>query len=431
MTKVAILGGYGLIGSACLRALKTSGFDVTGIGRSRRAGLRCDPSVPWIEIDMAKATAGDWLEVFADVDVVVNAAGALQDGARDNLRAIHESAIGAMTEALRGRAVRFIQISAVGVSETAATEFLRSKARGDARIARSGLDSVILRPSLVVSADAYGGTALLRAAAALPFVGLRLLGDSQLQTVCVADVADAVVEAASGRVPTGTVADLTESRARSFHETLALVRAWQGFPPWRLTVTLPYPALRICAVVADLLGWLGWRSPVRSTAIRTLETGVTGDPDPWRAVGGKPMRSLEETLASLPSTAQDRLFARLYLLMPLVVAALSALWIASGLIGFAQRAPAGALLTGRGVAPGPASLIVLGGAGLDCMVGLALLWRPWARRAALASSGIALGYMAGACILAADLWLDPLGPMVKVIAVVALGLVAAALLEDR
>lgn len=110
MTKVAILGGYGLIGSACLRALKTSGFDVKGVGRSKRAGLRCNPSVPWAEIDIAKARAGDWLEIFADVDVVVNAAGALQDGARDNLRAIHEAAIGTMIEVLRDRDVRFVQI---------------------------------------------------------------------------------------------------------------------------------------------------------------------------------------------------------------------------------------------------------------------------------------------------------------------------------
>lgn len=390
MARVAILGGYGLIGSACLRALKTAGFDVKGVGRSKAAGLRCDPCVPWVEIDMAKATADEWLEVLADVDVVVNAAGALQDGARDSLRAIHETAIGALTAALRGRAVRFIQISAVGVSEAAPTEFLRSKARGDALIARSGLDWVILRPSLVISPDAYGGTALLRAAAALPLVGLRL-----------------------------------------FQATLALVRAWQGFPPWALTVPAPRPLLRLVARVADVLGWLGWRAPVRSAAMRTLETGVAGDPGPWRDVGGRAMRSLEETLASLPATAQERLFGRLYLLMPVVIASLSALWIASGLIGFAQRGAAETVLTGRGVAPGLASLAVLGCSALDCAVGLALLWRPWARRAALASSAIALGYMAGAGVLAPDLWSDPLGPMVKVLAVVSLGLVAAALLEDR
>lgn len=53
--------------------------------------------------------------------------------------------------------------------------------------------------------------------------------------------------------------------------------------------------------------------------MRTLQTGVTGDPGPWQAVGGRAMRPLEETLASLPAT-QERLFARLYLLIPLVVA---------------------------------------------------------------------------------------------------------------
>lgn len=194
---------------------------------------------------------------------------------------------------------------------------------------------------------------------------------------------------------------------------------------------MPPPLLRIVAAAADLLGWLGWRAPVRSAAMRTLETGVTG--------GSRTMAGRGRQGDALPRRG-SRIAARdgagtpvrpALPLIPLDVASLSALWIESGLIGFSQREAAEAVLTDRGVTPDLSSLFVLGGSVVDCAVGLALLWRPWARRAALAASAIAIGYMAGGTVFAPDLWSDPLGPTVKVLAVVTLGLVAAALVEDR
>ena len=80
----------------------------------------------------------------------------------------HTCGFKSITEAMRGTSKKFIQISAAGVSEDASTEFFRSKARGDAALAATDLDFVILRPALVIGSQAYGGIALLRAAAANP-----------------------------------------------------------------------------------------------------------------------------------------------------------------------------------------------------------------------------------------------------------------------
>ena len=68
---------------------------------------------------------------------------------------------------------------------------------------RSHLPWFILRPTLVISSQAYGGTSLLRAAAALPVVGVRLFEDVPVQTVSVEDVAQAVARCARGTSPRG------------------------------------------------------------------------------------------------------------------------------------------------------------------------------------------------------------------------------------
>ena len=225
--------------------------------------------------------------------------------------------------------------------------------------------------------------------------------------------------------------DLTEAGSRTFAETVAAVRGWQGFPAWKHRVPLPAPLASAFGRGADVLGWLGWRSPLRTTALRTLGDGITGDSQGWEAAGGHRCRSLEATLAQMPSTVQERWFARLYLLFPLAVASLAIFWMLSGLIGFLQLDAARAVLEARGVATPLASLAVIGGSVVDLALGCAVLYRPWARRACVGMILVAAGYLAGATVLASDLRADPLGPLVKVLPSITLTLVTCTRLEDR
>lgn len=426
-----VLGGYGFIGSACLRALKADGFVVVGVGRSMRTGLRCDPDIRWLEHQIPLTTTSEWVRDLAGADVVINASGALQDGARDSLREIHETAVIRLVEALSGSQVRFIQISAAGVSDTAGTEFMRSKMRGDRTVMGSDLDWVILRPALVIGPQAFGGTALLRAIAGIPEIGLRVFPNSPVQTVSVEDVAKAVVLAARGEVASNTVADLTETQPHRFQDVVEMIRRWQGFAEWRSYVTLPNILVKAIARLADGLGWLGWRSPLRSTALRVLEDGVTGNPQPWQTIAGVPCRALEETLASMPSTIQERWFARLFLLLPVGIATLSLFWITSGILGLADLEGVETILTNRGIDSPLSTTVISAAAAVDIVLGCAILLRSYARRAAFGMVAISAIYLAAATYLAPGLWSDPFGPVVKVFPSMALALFVAAILEER
>lgn len=431
MRKVIVLGGYGLIGAACMTALRDAGFAVAGIGRSRRNALAADPSAEWVIRDIPAITVEEWRGLLSGVDVVVNASGALQDGARDDLAAIHVTALSRLAEAAAGLPLRIVQISAAGVSRNASTAFFRTKAQGDAILCASALDWVILRPTLVLSADAYGGTALLRAASALPMVAPRIMPDARVQTVFVGDVASAVVAAARGRVPSRLIADLTERETRSFPELTDRVRRWQGWPPPIFRPRIPGFLVMALGKGADLLGYLGWRSPLRTTALRALQDGIAGNPDAWDAAGGSPCRSLDETLALLPATRQERLFARAYLALPLAIATLSLFWCLSCLITLLDPARAMAILTARAVPDWTVGLSVIGGALADLWLGVAILWRRWTKPAALGMLGLSGAYLIGSLIVAPDLWADPLGPMVKVFPGMALAAMVWLLMEER
>lgn len=431
MPKAVVLGGYGLIGSASMRALSHAGFDVVGIGRSRRSAMASDPKAAWVIRDIPEISVEDWRELLLGADVIVNASGALQDGADDDLEAIHVTAISRLADAASGMPLRIVQISAAGVSPGASTAFFRTKAQGDQILSSTANDWVILRPTLVLSQDAYGGTALLRAAAALPLIQPLIFPQSHIQTVYAEDVASAIVAAAKKEIPSGTIADLTESETRCFPDLLAAIRGWQGWASPILRPAIPGILVSALGKAADLLGHLGWRSPLRTTALKALGDGIRGDPATWQAVGGPPCRSLDKTLALLPATRQERLFARAYFALPLMIGTLALFWFLSGLITLIDPPRAMSILADRAVPSWIAGLTVIGGAVADILLGIAILWRRWTRHAALGMLLLSVTYLAGSLAAAPDLWADPLGPMVKVLPAMALAATVWLLMEER
>jgi uncharacterized protein YbjT (DUF2867 family) len=430
--RVLVLGGYGLIGLPAVRRLVEAGHRVTGLGRSVRSARISHPDVAWIERDIARLTdPAAWLPVLSGIEAVVNCSGALQDSGRDDLQALQSDAMKALFEACRTASVRrVVQVSAAGVSLTAATPFYRTKAEADAALMGSDLDWIILRPGLVIAPAAYGGTALIRGLASFPLMVPLVGGRQPLQTVGVEDVADAILAAVEGRVASRTVYDLVEERPQGLQEVVLAFRSWLGHPA-AAVVRAPNWIGRVLCRIGDALSWLGWRPPLRTTALLQLEAGVAGDPSAWLRERGRVPSSLQETLRRTPSTVQERWFGRLWLMKPVVVAALSLFWLASGLIGLVKADAASAILTGRGVGEGIATLAVIGGSLLDMALGAMLLVRPAYRAAALGVIATTLAYLAAGTALAPELRLDPLGAFVKTLPGLVLALVALAIADER
>ncbi|MGD9867048.1 MAG: SDR family oxidoreductase [Hyphomicrobiales bacterium] len=430
--KVLVLGAYGLIGAAVTQRLLANGHDVTGLGRDIARARRFRPRVTWIAGDIARMTSpGDWAGILRGMEVVVNAAGALQDGARDDVAALQQHAMIAMYAAAREAGVRrVVQVSATGASPDASTAFLRTKAAADAALAGSGLEHVILRPGMVIGPGAYGGSALLRALASFPLILPLAYADSPLRTVALDDVAGAVLLSVNGEVPSGTASDLVELEPRGFAGVVAAMRGWLGFPPAPV-VRLPGAVALPVALACDGLGWLGWRPPLRSTAIRSIRDGVDGDPTQWGNFGGLQPRPLEQTLAAGPAGAQDRWFARMWLMKPVLIGSLAAFWIATGLVTACNDGAAARILTARGIGEGTAAALVWGGVLADVLLGCAVLVRPWARSALQGMIALTLAYLVSGTVLTPELWADPLGPLVKALLVPVLALAALAVLEER
>lgn len=426
--KILILGANGFIGSAIAARLSRDGNSILAAGRNVSAARARFPAIQWHGIDLARLTKDtDWAALLMGVDAVVNAAGALQDSARDDLAALQRDAMLALYRAAEKSSVRMlVQISANTADNTANTAFLATKKQADEALARSGLEHVIIRPALVVGRNAHGGTALLRALAAFPYAVPLAYPKAQIQTTDLDDLCDAVTRALAGEL--GTSADIAPASPESLSmaELSALHRAWLGLSAAHV-IAVPPAIATVAAWLADLAGLLGWRSPMRSTAVRVLRDGVTAATGsaPW------PTRTAEQTLADNPAGVQDLWFARMYLLKPLIMIVLAAFWIASGLIALISHDESTAMMVEAGFASRLAPFLVAATAALDCVLGVAVLWRPVSRTAMLAMIAISLAYLLVASFHVPALWLDPLGPLVKVVPAMALAVIGLAVIRER
>jgi uncharacterized protein YbjT (DUF2867 family) len=430
--RVLVLGAYGLIGSEVVRRLRSDGVEVVGFGRSVAKGRRFFSEIAWRAGDLrVLTTANDWTPLLEGINAVVNASGALQDSAMDALVLSQDKSIRACIDACAASGIaKFVQISAPGAVVEATTAFMRTKASADAALRASGLNWTILKPGLVIGAYAYGGTALIRMLAAFPWVQPLMLSRARLQTVAASDVAEGVALALTTDRMTRRDVDLVERQSHTLGEIIAAFRAWLGFSAARSTFETPRFLGALIARCADLAGWLGWRSPLRTTALIVLANNVLGDADVSEQALGRPLLSLHESLRALPSTAQERAFARAQLLFPMALLVLAGFWVGSGVIALVHVGAAASVLNRTPLAEN-AGPLVIGGAFMDIAIGVGLCHRATVRIAAMAAVVVSALYLAIGSIVTPELWADPLGPFVKVIPGMALALIVMALAEER
>jgi uncharacterized protein YbjT (DUF2867 family) len=430
LLRVLLTGATGLIGRAVLASLYGEGHEVVAVVRDANAAIRLPEAARCIALDIARATSpADWLPHLAGIDAVVNCAGVLQDSPRDSTAGVHTDGAAALFAACEQAGVpRVVQVSAIGVDRGAATAFARTKLAGEKALMARDLDWVILRPSVVVGRQAYGGGALLRGLAALPVMP-RVADTGPLQVVQLDDLVRTVLFFLRPDAPARLALEIAGPQRLTLEDILIAYRRWLGLGD-ALFVTVPRWITTATFRLGDLIGLLGWRPPLRSTTRLELMRGAVGDPAPWMRLTGIEPRSLGAALAAEPASVQERWFARLYFAKPLTAGVLALYWLVTGLVAlWPGWEDAVALIQEAGF--GAAGPLAAACAIADIVVGAGIAVRRTARPALYAALALSLAYVVLGTLQLPGLWADPLGPLVKVLPIIVLNIVALAILDDR
>jgi hypothetical protein len=327
---------------------------------------------------------------------------------------------------------RIVHVSAVSAETGVPTAYARSKAKADVALGKLDANWLIVKPSLVIGRGAYGGTSLMRGLAGLPCV-LLLPGESRerFQPIALDDLGCGIARLAARTEPSRTTLNAAGPETICLHDILIAYRSWLGFGSARV-VALPLPLLRLLLRLGDVAGYIGHITSARSTSLEQLRYDTLVDGTEFAAVCGR-VKGFNETLAAWPATLQDRLHARSFFAVPLLQVTTSLFWIVTGVLTLtpASFASATALVTGAGFSAPLAKAVVGAGLIADIVAGALFLLPNWVRKAGAPQLLLSAIYLVGLSAVAPELWADHLGPLLKVLPMMAATLVVMAFQEKR
>lgn len=252
MQRVVVLGGSGFVGRALCRQLATQrpGLRVTVPTRQLRqaAALRTLPAVDVVTADVHDPVALQAL--LAGADAVVNLVAILHGTAAD-FDTVHVALPRRLAAACRASGVpHLVHVSALGVSEQAPSNYLRSKAAGEAALQlaaqQGGLRLTLLRPSVIFGAEDRFLNLFARLLALAPLMPLAG-ADARFQPVWVEDVARALVLGLQQPLP--PLVECAGPQVLTLRELVQRAGRWAGHP--RPVLPLPAALGRLQALLLE------------------------------------------------------------------------------------------------------------------------------------------------------------------------------------
>ncbi|MGH7122574.1 MAG: complex I NDUFA9 subunit family protein [Acetobacteraceae bacterium] len=250
----AVFGGSGFIGRYVVKRLAARDHIVRVAVRDTEAALFLKPM----------GVVGQIVPLYADLmrqdditraveaaEIVVNLVGILAESRRGDFQRIHAEGAGAIARAAAAAGTtQLVHVSAIGADPRSPSRYAQSKAAGEAAVRAAFPGAVIFRPSVVFGAEDRFFNRLAALAQFSPFMPV-ICGQTRMQPVYVADVADAVMAALGQAGAAGLTYELGGPQVFTFREILQYVLRETD----RQRPLIPVPAVlaRLQALVAERL----------------------------------------------------------------------------------------------------------------------------------------------------------------------------------
>jgi NADH dehydrogenase len=213
------------------------------------------------------------LRAIADCDALVNLVAILHGSARE-FEQVHVALPQRIVRVCQAVGLRrVVHVSALGVgSGNEPSDYLRSKARGEAVWKASGMDVTVLRPSVMFGAEDRFLNTFARLQALFPLMPLAA-ADAKFQPVWVDDVAAAIVRCLQRPATSGQTIECAGPEVMTLAEIVRAAGRWSGNE--RPVLPLPMGIGKLQALAMELLPGepLMSRDNLLSTQVPNVATG--------------------------------------------------------------------------------------------------------------------------------------------------------------
>lgn len=272
---ITVFGADGFLGPYVLRELVKDGWRIRAAVRRPHTAqdLRVIGAVGQIQLVQANIRFKLSVARALDgADAVINLVGVLYKQGRQTFSAVHTQGVRNIAEAAKDRGItNMTHLSALGASaHTAASDYAKSKAAGEAALTELVPSADVLRPSIIFGEDDgfFGRFAkMANFTPALPLIGG---GNTRFQPVYVGDVAAAAAKCVSGGA-SGKIYELGGPASYTFKELLTFMLSHMDKK--RLLLPLPWFAANIVGALGEFSGALPFVKPILTRdQVKSLKT---------------------------------------------------------------------------------------------------------------------------------------------------------------
>lgn len=287
--RITVVGATGFVGSHLVPYLASRGHAVRAVSRS---GRRRSDWTDAVETGIADVETGTGLaEAMRDADAVVHLVAIPRERGGRRFADVNVRGTERVVEAARSAGVRrFVHMSALGVTDDPRLGYLSSKFHGERLVRESGLDWIVLRPSLLFG-PGDGFFNLIKTTLTWWSPGVVAIpgdGRTRFQPLSVDDVAIGIERSATEAGRAGSVYELGGPAYLTYTEIVeAVMRATRKR---RLKLHLPVPIIAALTAVTDRLLPI---FPVSHDQIRSLSRPNSTDLDAFERAFGVSPRPLD------------------------------------------------------------------------------------------------------------------------------------------
>lgn len=276
--RVFVAGGTGFVGHQVIDRLLAAGHQVVALVRPGSENKLVQ--VPGLEFHPGDALQPESLSGgMAGCGAVVNLIGIIREfpGRGITFERLHRQATENLLQAAREQQVdQFLQMSANGSREHAATDYHQTKWAAEQAVRASGLAWTIFRPSLIYGPDDQFVNLLAGLVKRLPVVPVLGDGRYRMSPITVEDVTRGFVGALENEAHGGQTYHCGGPQQLSYNEILDLIGRALGKTR---VAKLHQPLALMKPVIALLEGFALF--PITSTQLQMLLEGNTCDPAPY------------------------------------------------------------------------------------------------------------------------------------------------------
>lgn len=223
--KICVLGGSGFVGSALVAKLDAAGYSVTVLTRRRDSAkhLFLLPNVSVVECNVLDEQALG--SALSGADAVINLIGILHQSRRLSFDVLHHQLPARLAKICVDLGIkRLLHMSSLQADKNAPSQYLRSKAAGEAALLafQQKLNITIFRPSVIFGRGDSFINLFARLIKILPVVMLAK-PEAKFQPIWVEDVASCFVASVENTVTYGQIYELAGPKIYTFRQLVQKV----------------------------------------------------------------------------------------------------------------------------------------------------------------------------------------------------------------